>query len=85
MNPPASNLLILALPLLLIVFMMFSQRKRQRQVMEFQDSLAVGEEVVTTSGLFGTIRELDASVVTLEIAPDVLVRIDRRAIGTKAS
>ncbi|WP_230209198.1 preprotein translocase subunit YajC [Nostocoides sp. HKS02] len=81
---PAS-LLIFLLPVLLIGFMIFSQRRRQREVQTLQSALAVGDEVCTTSGMFGTIRSLDDAVVTLEIAPGVTVRYDRRAIGTKVS
>jgi preprotein translocase subunit YajC len=84
MNPNYSQLLILALPLLLIVFMMVSQRKRQRQVVDFQSQLDVGQEVVTTSGLFGTIRQVDDTSVHLEVAPGVVVRYDRRAMGSRA-
>jgi preprotein translocase subunit YajC len=84
MNPNYSQLLILALPLLLIVFMMVSQRKRQRQVVDFQSQLDVGQEVVTTSGLFGRITQVDDTSVHLEVAPGVVVRYDRRAIGSKA-
>jgi preprotein translocase subunit YajC len=85
MNPNYGQLLILALPLLLIVFMMMSQRRRQRDVVDFQSQLDVGQEVVTTSGLFGTIRQLDDTSVHLEVAPGVVVRYDRRAIGSKAA
>jgi preprotein translocase subunit YajC len=85
MNPNYGQLLILALPLLLIVFMMVSQRRRQRDVVDFQSQLDVGQEVVTTSGLFGTITQLDDSSVHLEVAPGVVVRYDRRAIGSKAA
>ncbi|MFV0462039.1 MAG: preprotein translocase subunit YajC [Nostocoides sp.] len=79
------GLLLLALPLLLLVFMMFSQRKRQRAVEELQTSLAVGEQVMTTSGLHGTVASLEDGVVYLEVAPGVVLRFDRRAIGAKVS
>jgi preprotein translocase subunit YajC len=80
---PLASLLIFALPVLLIVFMVFSQRRRQREVQSLQSSLAVGDEVCTTSGLYGTIKTLDGSTVTLEVSPGITVRFDRRAIGTK--
>lgn len=80
---PIASLLIFALPVLLIVFMVFSQRRRQREVQSLQAALAVGDEVCTTSGLYGTITSLDDSTATLEISPGVTVRFDRRAIGTK--
>ena len=80
---PLASLLIFALPVLLIIFMVVSQRRRQRDSQALQAGLAVGDEVCTTSGLFGTIRSIDDAVVTLEVTPGVSVRFDRRAIGTK--
>lgn len=78
-----ASLLIFALPVLLIIFMVFSQRRRQRDAQSLQAALAVGDEVCTTSGLFGTVKSLEDAIVTLEISPGVIVRFDRRAIGTK--
>ena len=82
---PIASLLIFLLPVALIVFMVFSQRRKQREVQSLQGALSVGDEVCTTSGLFGTIASLDDSVVTLEVAPGVTVRFDRRAIGSKTA
>lgn len=78
-------LLILALPFLLLVFMMVTQRRRAQQIQAMQASLAVGEEVVTTSGLYGTIVALDDRSVTLDAGNGVRLRWDRRAIGMRAS
>ncbi|MEO7071188.1 MAG: preprotein translocase subunit YajC [Nostocoides sp.] len=81
----SGNLLILALPILLLGFMMWSQRKRQRQTQNLQSAIAVGDHVVTTSGLYGTVKELEDSTVKLEVSPNVVVTYDRRAIGSKAA
>lgn len=78
-------LLILALPFLLLVFMMFTQRRRSQQIQAMQASLAVGEEVVTTSGLYGTIVALDDTSVTLDAGNGVQLRWDRRAVGMRAT
>ncbi len=78
-------LLILLLPFLLLVFIVLSQRRRTQQIQALQGSLAVGEEIVTTSGLYGTIVELDAAVVTLDAGNGTTLRFDRRAIGMRAS
>lgn len=77
------NLLILALPLLLIAFLVMTQRRRQRETAQLQSTLAVGDDVCTTSGLFGKIVELDDKVATLEVSPGTRLRFDRRAIGIK--
>ncbi len=82
---PITSLLIFALPVLLIGFMVFSQRRRQRAVQTLQAGLAVGDQVCTTSGLFGTVQSIDDTTVTLEAAPGVVLRFDRRAIGLKTS
>lgn len=78
-------LLILALPFLLLVVLVISQRRRTQQIQALQGSLEVGEEVVTTSGLYGTIVGLDASVVTLDAGNGTRLRFDRRAIGMRAT
>ena len=78
-------LLVLALPFVLLLFLMFTQRRRAQQVRAMQASLAVGEEVVTTSGLYGTIVALDDTVVTLDVGEGRTLRFDRRAVGMRAS
>jgi preprotein translocase subunit YajC len=79
----ATSLLIFLLPVLLIVFMVFTQRRRQREAQALQSSLEVGDEVCTTSGLFGRVTALDDTAVSLEVSPGVILRFDRRAIGMK--
>jgi preprotein translocase subunit YajC len=78
--------LVLFLPLLALVgYVFYSQRKRQRSFADLQSALAVGDEVVTTSGMFGTIAAMDAKSVTLDAGGGVRLRFDRRAVGMKSS
>ena len=79
------TLLILLLPLLLIVWMAMSARRRQRTMDEFQSSLAVGEEVVTTSGIYGRLTQVGESTAELEIAPGTRITIDKRAVGVRTA
>ena len=78
-------LLVLLLPFALLIFIIFSQRRRAQQVQALQASLAVGDEVVTTSGLYGTIAAIDDTIVTLDTGAGSTLRYDRRAIGMRAS
>lgn len=84
-NNGAFSLLIFALPLLLLGWLFFTQNKRMRQMREFSSSLNVGDQVVTSSGMFGTVKHLDDSSAWLEIAQGTTVRFDRRAIAMKQS
>lgn len=78
----ATDLLIFALPVLLLLFMFSSQRKRQRAFGDLQSRLAPGQDVLTTSGLYARIVELDEKVAVLQTAPGQTVRWDRRAIAS---
>ena len=49
-----------------------------------QDSVEVDDEVITAGGLHGIVRELDDDQVRLEIAPAVIVTLDRRAVAAMA-
>lgn len=75
-----STLLLLALPLLLLAYLFWSQRRRQQQVAAMQAELKAGDEVMTSTGLYGRIVTMDEKIIRLEIAPDVVVTWDRRAI-----
>ena len=80
----SSSLLIFALPVLLIGFMFFTQRRRAKAVQSLQSGLSVGDEITTTSGLLGRITALDDKVATVEVSRGVNVRFDRRAIAGPA-
>ncbi|HET6668526.1 MAG TPA: preprotein translocase subunit YajC, partial [Intrasporangium sp.] len=54
-----SSLVILALPLLLLAWMFWSANRRTKRMRQFNSALDVGDEVVTSSGIYGTIRHLD--------------------------
>jgi preprotein translocase subunit YajC len=57
------------------------QRRRQLQQLEMQNELHVDDEIITAGGVHAYIRQLDDEVLTVEIAPEVLVRLDRRAVA----
>ena len=76
-------ILLVLLPFLLLALMFFTQRRRSQATMRAQAALRVGDEVRTTSGLFGTLRELDDVSGHLEIAPGTVIRVDRRAVGVR--
>ena len=56
-------------------------RRRQRKVQEFQGSLKVGDRIVTTSGIYGTIAKINDRSVQLQIADKVRIEISRAAVG----
>ena len=60
------------------------QRRRVTTHRAFVSALELGDEVVTTGGIFGVIRALDGDRVSLEIAPATVVTVARAAIAQPA-
>ncbi|MEI2809859.1 MAG: preprotein translocase subunit YajC [Nocardioides sp.] len=56
-------------------------QRRTRQLQAMQSALSLGDAVVTSSGIHGTVRELADDTVRLEVAPDVQITVERGAIG----
>jgi preprotein translocase subunit YajC len=80
-----ANPLMSFLPLLLIVvvfyfFMIRPQMKRQKEIRNFRESLAKGDKVVTTGGIYGRIIEVKETYIVLEIARDVQIKVDKNGI-----
>jgi preprotein translocase subunit YajC len=56
------------------------EREKAREKQEFRDRLKKGDEVIAAGGLYGRVVELKGSVVSLELAPNVRVRVELRTI-----
>lgn len=82
MQEYASLLWIVAIALVFWLLIIRPNTKRQKAVQELQASLAVGDEVMLTSGVFGTITEITDDHVGVEVATGVVLRVVRGAIGT---
>jgi preprotein translocase subunit YajC len=75
---------LLPLLLLVVVFWLLilrPARNRQRQAAALQNELAVGADVMLTSGVFGTVTWLGEETVRVEIAPETFIRVHRQAVG----
>jgi preprotein translocase subunit YajC len=57
------------------------QRRRQNAHVAMQDAVAVDIEIITAGGLHGMVVEAGDEILLVEIAPDVVVRLDRRAVA----
>ena len=60
------------------------QRRKQLEQARMQDTVDVGDDVLTAGGIHGTVREIDGEIVHVEIAPGTTVRLDRRAVAAVA-
>jgi len=61
-------------------FMMWSQNKRAKQQKNMVDALQKGDEVITVGGLMGRVEKIDENYVSVEIASNVVVQMQRSAV-----
>ena len=57
------------------------QRSRARRTAAMQSQLGPGDEVMLTSGIFGTITSVDDQIAHITIADGIEIKVDRRAVG----
>jgi preprotein translocase subunit YajC len=78
---PLIQLIPFALVLAIFYFViLLPTRNRQKKVEAFLAALKVGDKVVTSGGIFGSIAKMGEDSVQLQIAPNVRVDISRAAI-----
>ena len=56
-------------------------RRRARHLAEIKENLQPGVEVMTTAGMFGRVDHVDEENMFLEVAPGVVMRFTRAAVG----
>ena len=59
-------------------------RRRQRSHAAMQDAVVVGDEIITAGGMHAIVREAREKELRIEIAPGVVVTLDRRAVAAVA-
>lgn len=73
-------LMIVAMVAIFYFFMIRPQQKKQKELKKAREALDKGSKVVTAGGIHGRIKELKDDVVSVEIAPNVVIRVDKASI-----
>jgi preprotein translocase subunit YajC len=72
--------------LIIMYFMVFRpQQKKQKEHQEMLNKLKRNDEVMTSGGIYGKVTEIKDQVVTLEVAPNVRIRVSRPQISAVTS
>ena len=82
---PFSFLVLLLLPLLMYFLLIRPQRKRMKQQAALQSEITTGDEVITSSGIYGFISAVEDDFFWLEIDDDVQIRIAKAAVQGKVA
>lgn len=80
-GPIVSLMPIAAMFVVLYFLLIRPQQKRTREHDTMVENLKRNDEIVTTGGLYGRVQTIADKVLTVEIAPNVRVRIDRAQVA----
>ena len=75
-----SFLPIVLMFVVLYLFMIRPQMKRAKETKQMIDALQKGDEVITAGGLVGKITKISDAYLSLEIAPDTEINVQRAAV-----
>ncbi len=76
-----SPLFMFVIIIAIMYFMMIRpQRKRQKEIDNFRRGLQTGQNVITSGGIYGKIKSVDDTAVTIEISNNVNIRVDKNCI-----
>ena len=76
-NPIFMMVIIVAI----MYFMMIRpQQKRQKEIMNFRRGLQIGQNIITSGGIYGKIKSVDETTVTIEVSHNVTIRIDKTSV-----
>ncbi|MBQ0068367.1 MAG: preprotein translocase subunit YajC [Bacteroidales bacterium] len=79
-----SIIMIVALIAIFYFFMIRPQSQRQKKINEFRKGLSKGDHVMTAGGIYGRIKDIKETVVLLQIAEGVTIKIDKSMIYQSA-
>ena len=74
---------ILMMVLIFVVFyfiMIRPQSKRQKEIKKQREAMKAGDKVVTSGGIYGRVKEIKDTTVTVEIAENVRIKIDKNSV-----
>ena len=76
-----SPLFMFVIIIAIMYFMMIRpQRKQQKELENFRNSLDKGQKVVAAGGIYGTVKEVKGFYILMEVDGNVTLRVDKTAV-----
>ena len=83
-NGWSSILMIVLMFVVIYFFMIRPQQKRQKEIKKFRESIKSGDKVITAGGIYGKVKDVKETTITLEIADNVRITIDKNSVYANA-
>ena len=79
-NPLTSLLPLFLIIIVFYFFMIRPQMRRQKDLKNYRNALQKNDKVITTGGIYGKITDIKDATVTVEIAENIRIKVDKNAI-----
>jgi preprotein translocase subunit YajC len=72
-------IMMVAIFVIMYLFMIRPQQKRQKEIQNFQNNLSEGTPVVTGGCIYGTVKKIDlaSGIIEVKIADGVVIKVDK--------
>jgi preprotein translocase subunit YajC len=75
--------MLIMMALVFVVFYFFMirpQSKRQKEIKKQREAMKAGDSVVTSGGIYGKVKDVKETTVTIEIADNVRIKVDKNSV-----
>ena len=78
------GVMMIAIFVIFYFFMIRPQQKKQKELQAQRDALKKGDKVVSAGGIYGIIKEVQETTFLIEIAKDVVIKMDKGSVYVAA-
>lgn len=65
-------------------FMIRPQTKRQKEIKKQREAMKPGDQVVTSGGIYGKVKDIKDTTIIIEIADNVRIKVDKNSVFASA-
>jgi preprotein translocase subunit YajC len=77
-------IMMIAIFVIFYFFMIRPQQKKQKELQKQRDALKKGDRVISAGGIYGIIKEVNETTFLIEVAKDVVIKMDKGSIYVAA-
>lgn len=78
-------IMMVAIFVIFYFFMIRPQTKRQKEIQKQREAMKVGDKIITSGGVYGKVRDIKEKTITVEIADNVRIVVDKNSVFATAA
>lgn len=83
-NPWSMWIMLGMIFLVMYLFMIRPQQKKQKELLKQRENMKKGDKVVTAGGIYGEIKEVQETTFLISISKDATIKVDKNSVYLSA-